>query len=188
MQDIDPKILAVMDELDRLRTRDDAWQVPREEAEALYELVLNKHFKLGVEIGTSYGYSGLHFGAAMRKTGGKLHTIDINKKKFDSSRQSFEKAGLTDCIVSHFGDARTVLPTITGRFDFAFLDANKPQTREYFDLVWPRLEPGGVVLTDNINTNPELGSFVKFVRQVAGAKSSTLEIGNGVEVTIKANS
>jgi predicted O-methyltransferase YrrM len=175
----------VMDELDHLRTREDAWQIPRDEAEALYELVVKHQYTLGVEIGTSYGYSGLHFAAALSQTGGKLHTIDVSQKKFDASRKAFLEAGVEGAIVSHLGDAREVLPTIVGRFDFAFLDANKEQSREYFDLVWPRIRAGGVMLTDNITTHAELQPFVRFLRELPDAESSTLAIGNGVEVTFK---
>jgi predicted O-methyltransferase YrrM len=182
---VSPQTRIVMDELDRLRTRDDAWQIPRPEAEALYDLVLRHQYKLGVEIGTSYGYSGLHFAAALSHTGGKLHTIDISQKKFDASRQAFARAGLSNLIVSHLGDALIVLPTIPGDFDFAFLDATKDETRAYFDLVWPRIRPGGVVLTDNITTHPELKPYVQFLRGLPDATSHTLEVGNGVEVTQK---
>jgi predicted O-methyltransferase YrrM len=182
---VSPAARKVMDELDHLRTRDDAWQIPRAEAEALYELVLSHQYTLGVEIGTSYGYSGLHFAAALAQTGGKLHTIDVSQKKFDASRLAFERAGLPETIINHLGDARNVLATIVGRFDFAFLDAVKEQTREYFNLVWPRIRPGGVVLTDNVTTHASLQPFVRFLRSLPDADSSTLKIGNGVEVTFK---
>jgi predicted O-methyltransferase YrrM len=176
---------AVMRELHRLRIRDDAWQIPRTEAEALHDLVLRRQCKLGVEIGTSYGYSALHFAAALRQTGGRLHTIDIRKKKCDAARQAFERAGLDDIITCHLGDARDVIPIIPGQFDFAFLDADKQQIHEYFDLIWPRLRIGGMMLTDNVATHPELVPFVDFLHRLPDAESGTLQIGNGVEVTYK---
>lgn len=178
---------AVMRELDRLRIREDAWQVPRAEAEALYDLIVSRKCKLGVEIGTSYGYSALHFAAALAQTGGILHTIDISRKKYDASREAFKRAGFGDIIVSHLGDARRVLPAILGGFDFVFLDADKEQIREYFKLVWPRINPGGMLLTDNINTHPELVPFVQLLHRLPDAKSSTLQVGNGLEVTYKKN-
>jgi predicted O-methyltransferase YrrM len=185
MPSISKATSAVMDELDRLRTRDDAWQIPRDEARALYDLVLKHRYKTGVEIGTSYGFSALHFAAALRDTGGTLHTIDISPKKYDASRDAFERAGLSDIIVSHLGDALNILPTILGDFDFAFLDAAKDQSRSYFKLTWPRIRVGGVLLTDNVTTHEELAAFVKFLRAQPDAKSSTLSVGNGVEVTYK---
>jgi predicted O-methyltransferase YrrM len=175
----------VMRELERLRIREDALQVPRDEAEALYDLILARKCKVGVEIGTSYGYSGLHLAAALAQTGGILHTIDISRKKYDASREAFKRAGFTDIIVSHLGDARRVLPVILGNFDFVFLDANKEQIKEYFKLVWPRINAGGMMLTDNVNTHPELIPFVQSLHRLPDARSSTLAVGNGVEVTYK---
>jgi caffeoyl-CoA O-methyltransferase len=176
---------AVMRELHRLRIREDAMQIPRTEAEALHDLVLKNDCKLGVEIGTSYGFSALHFAAALRQTGGKLHTIDIKKKKCDAARLSFIRAGMDDIITCHLGDARDVIPIIPGEFDFAFLDADKKQIHAYFDLVWPRLKIGGMMLTDNVATHPELVPFVDFLHRLPDADSGTMQIGNGVEVTYK---
>ena len=66
----------LIDELDRLgRERDDAWQIPRVEGELLRQIALSHHAKLIVEIGTSYGFSGLFWASALRTTGGKLHTV-----------------------------------------------------------------------------------------------------------------
>ena len=56
------------------------------EGDLLYQIALGSGAKLIVEVGTSYGFSGLFWGAALRKTGGVLHTIDISQKKFDSSK------------------------------------------------------------------------------------------------------
>jgi len=176
---------AVMRELDRLRIRDDAWQIPRGEAEAIYDLIVERDCKLGVEIGTSYGYSALHIAAALAQTGGILHTIDISRKKYDASRQAFKRAGFSDIIVSHLGDARRVVPAILGNFDFVFLDADKEQIKEYFNMVWPRINPGGMLLTDNVNTHPELVPFVQSLHRLRDARTSTLGVGNGLEVTTK---
>src|SRR5215218_8284791 len=124
------KLLSVIDELDALgKTRDDAWQVPRVEGEMLHHIALASNAKVIVEVGTSYGFSGLFWGAAMKQTGGKLHTIDVSQKKFDASKATFAKAGLADVIVNHLGDAQQVLGTIAGPIDLAFIDADKPACR-----------------------------------------------------------
>ena len=187
MQDLNPRHLAVIDELDRLgRERDDAWQVPRVEGELLHHIALSSGAKLIVEIGTSYGISGLFFAAALKVTGGKLHTIDVSQKKFDSSRATFERAGVGEVVQNHLGDARQVVASIAGEIDLAFLDADKSQTRAYFDIVWPRLRKGGSVLTDNALTHrSELADFVKHVRSLRGASSTEVPVGNGLEWTIK---
>jgi predicted O-methyltransferase YrrM len=190
MQNIDPQILRMIDELERLRSeRDDHWQVPREEGELLYQLAVVSNAKLIVEAGTSYGFSGLFWGAALKRTGGVLHTIDNDPHKVDSSRKTFERAGLANVVVNHLGNARDVLPTIPGVIDVAFLDAgNKRTVRELFDPVWPRLRKGGWVATDNATTHrADLAPFVRHVRSLPDAVSSEIAVGNGIEWTVKAS-
>jgi predicted O-methyltransferase YrrM len=106
----------------------------------------------------------------------------------DSSRKTFERAGLADVVVNHLGDARDVLPTIGGPIDVAFLDAgNKRTVRELFDPVWPRVRPGGWVATDNATTHrADLAPFVRYVRSLPDAASVEIPVGNGIEWTVKA--
>lgn len=183
----DPKILAVINEIDEYRkSKDDSWQIPRIEGELLHHIALSANAKVVVEVGSSYGFSGLFWGAAMKQTGGKLHTIDINEKKFDASKAAFAKAGLGDCIVNHLGDAQAVLKLLSGPFDIAFIDADKPACRAYFDLLWPKLRGGGCVITDNATTHrAELADYIKHLRSLADASSVEVAVGNGIEWTIK---
>ena len=185
---IDPSILALIDELDRLRgSRDDHWQVPRVEGELLYQIALAAGAKVVVEVGTSYGFSGLFWGAALKRTGGRLYTIDIDPKKVESSKQTFARAGLAEVVTNHPGDVLDVLPRIEDPVDLVFLDAgDKRQTRRYFELAWPKVRPGGSVLTDNATTHhDELAPFVRHVRSLADAASTEIPVGNGLEWTVK---
>ncbi len=187
MQSIAPEIVKLIDELDTLRkTRDDAWQIPRTEGELLYHIALASGAKSIVEIGTSYGFSGLFWGAALRHTGGHLHTIDVSEKKFHSSKETFARAGLSGIITNHLGDAHKVLAGITGGVDLAFVDADKQSCQEYFDMLWPKIRKGGAILTDNASTHrAELAEYVKHVRSLKDASSTEVAVGNGVEWTIK---
>jgi len=183
----DQTIGSLIDELDQLgRQRDDAWQVPRVEGMLLFQIAVSCGAKLIVEIGTSYGFSGLFWGAALKQTGGKLHTIDVNPKKFESAKETFNRAGLSSIVQQHLGEAKNVLPTISGKIDLAFIDADKPSTAAYFDLLWPALRVGGSILTDNIMTHhKELADYVAKVRAVPNAISLDLPVGNGLEWTTK---
>jgi predicted O-methyltransferase YrrM len=177
-----------MDELDALgKQRDDAWQIPRVEGELLHQIALASQAKLIVEIGTSYGFSGLFWGAALKVVGGKLITIDVSQKKFDSSRQTFARAGLSGIIENRLGDARDIVRGIAGPIDIAFIDADKPSTREYFDLLWPNIRPhGGSVIIDNAATHrAELADVVQHVRALSDAASTEVAVGNGIEWTVK---
>jgi predicted O-methyltransferase YrrM len=183
----DPKILAAIDALDAARkTRDDHWQIPRVEGELLFHIALALGAKTVVEIGTSYGFSGLFWGAALRHTGGRLHTIDIAQKKYDASRATFAQAGLADVVVNHLGDAHDVLAAIAGPIDLAFIDADKPACRDYFAALWPKIRPGGAILTDNATTHrSELAGYVKQLRAMDDASSVEVPVGNGIEWTTK---
>jgi predicted O-methyltransferase YrrM len=139
-----------------------------------------------VEVGTSYGFSGLFWGAALKQTGGQLHTIDISEKKYNSSKQTFANAGLAGTITNYLGDARQVLASMPGPIDLAFIDADKPNCLAYFELLWPKVRPGGAILTDNASTHrSELADFVHHLRSLPDATSTEVAVGNGIEWTIK---
>jgi len=187
MSGVERKILAAIEELDALRhTRKDHWQIPRIEGELLHQIALAAGCKLIVEVGTSYGFSGLFWGAALKQTGGKLHTIDIDPRKVELSRATFAKAGLEDVVVNHLGDARQILAGIPGPVDLAFIDADKPSCQAYFDLGWPKIRAGGSVITDNATTHKtELAPYIAYLRGRLDATSSEVALGNGIEWTIK---
>jgi predicted O-methyltransferase YrrM len=180
-------ILALIDELDALRkSRDDAWQIPRVEGDLLHHIALAANAKTIVEIGTSYGFSGLFWTRALKQTGGRLHTIDKDPKKYDSSRQTFTRAGVADLVTNYLGDAHEILRNMPGPVDLAFIDADKSSTQAYFDLLWPKVRVGGSVLIDNATTHrKELWEFVHGVRSRPDAHSTEVAVGNGIEWVIK---
>lgn len=185
---IDPKILAMIEELDGLRnSREDHWQIPRVEGELLFQIALATRARAVLELGTSYGFSGLFWAAALQRNGGMLHTIDISEKKFTSSKETFRRAGLDRTVTNHLGDVLEVVPRIRDSVDIAFLDATDKQlSKRYFELVWPKVRPGGSVLIDNTTTHKqELSEYVSWVRARADAASTELPVGNGLEWTIK---
>lgn len=181
-------LAAQIDELERLAktTHNDAMQVPRAQGELLAALALSHHAKLVVEVGTSYGFSGLWWSAALGVTRGHLHTIDVLEKKFASSKATFVAAGVADRVTSHLGDAREILAGISGVIDLAFIDADKPSAQAYFDLLWPKVRAGGGVLTDNVISHQrELAQYVSDLRGRDDAHSVTIPIGGGLEWTVK---
>jgi predicted O-methyltransferase YrrM len=184
---LSPALAAQIDAIERLgQTRDDAWQVPRAEGELLAALAIAQRARLIVEVGTSYGFSGLWWAAALAVTGGHLHTIDASQKKYTASMAAFAAAGVAERVTSYLGDARQVLTGMPHGIDLAFIDADKPSTQAYFDLLWPKLRAGGGVLTDNVLTHPnELAAFVGRVRARADAHSVQLPVGGGLEWTLK---
>lgn len=102
-----------------------------------------------LEIGTYTGYSALCLAEGL-SSDGILHTIDINEELTDLQKKYFEESPYKDQIKQHLGDATEIIPTLEEKFDLIFIDADKPNYPEYFRLVMEKLNPGGIILSDNV--------------------------------------
>lgn len=102
-----------------------------------------------LEIGTYTGYSALCLAEGMRMDG-KLHTIDINEELIDFQRAYFEKSGYGSQIVQHLGDALHIIPKFDINFDLVFIDADKENYTNYFNLIIDKLNTGAIILSDNV--------------------------------------
>lgn len=101
-----------------------------------------------LELGAFTGYSALCFAEGLHEDA-ELHTIEIDDELEDFLRLQFSKFPHAERITLHIGDATEILPTIEGSFDMVFIDANKRHYVEYYELVLPRVTPGGFILADN---------------------------------------
>ena len=125
----DPRVQAVMDKVDGLRkTTHDAWQVPREEALLLAQIVRMGRCTSLCEIGVSYGFSTLHLAAATHEHGGHIHAFDISPKKVKAATAHLGEAGLAGVVTIHLGDARELVKTVAPAkpYDFAFIVSVRP--------------------------------------------------------------
>ena len=102
-----------------------------------------------LEIGTYTGYSALCLAEGM-KPDGILHTIDINEELFDLQKKYFDASPYKDQIKQHLGDATEIIPTLQEKFDLVFIDADKPNYPKYFELIMEKLNPGGIIISDNV--------------------------------------
>ena len=102
-----------------------------------------------LEIGTFTGYSALCLAEGLRQDG-VLHTIDINEELVDFQRRYFEKSNYGSQIFQHLGPAVDIIPTLDTHFDLVFMDADKPNYINYFHQIIDKLNPGGVILSDNV--------------------------------------
>ncbi|MFZ4736515.1 MAG: O-methyltransferase [Bradymonadia bacterium] len=181
------RVQRVIDEVEAFCTgRDDAWEIPRREGEILHQITLSLNAQRVVEVGTSFGFSGLFFASALERTGGTLDTIDPDPRKFEAATSAFQRAGLDARVRCHLGRAQEVLPGLEGPFDLVFIDADKGTERVYFELVWSKVRVGGAVLVDNVSTHrAALQPYLDFVHARTDARSVELPVGNGVEWTVK---
>lgn len=102
-----------------------------------------------LEIGTYTGYSALCMTEGIQK-GGVLHTIDHNEELFSLQRKYFDLSGYGKQIVQHVGKALDIIPTIDQTFDLVFIDADKENYCNYFELILTKMKRGGVILSDNV--------------------------------------
>lgn len=102
-----------------------------------------------LEIGTYTGYSALCLCEGLQKKG-ILHTIDINEELEDFQRKYFNASPYGEMITQHVGDARKIIPTLDTKFDLVFIDADKPNYPIYFNSIIDKMNPGGVILSDNV--------------------------------------
>ncbi|MDX1272065.1 O-methyltransferase [Bizionia paragorgiae] len=110
------------------------------------KLIQPKHI---LEIGTFTGYSTLCLAEGL-KPEGSLDTIDINEELFDFQRKYFDASEYGEQIVQHLGNALDIIPTLNKTFDLVFIDADKDNYINYFHLIVDRLNPGGIILSDNV--------------------------------------
>ena len=102
-----------------------------------------------LEIGTYTGYSGICMARGLDK-GGKLITLDINDELETMVRGFFEESGLAHQIDYRLGNALEIIPTLSGPFDMVFIDADKSNYAKYYELVIDKMNPGGIILADNV--------------------------------------
>lgn len=102
-----------------------------------------------LEIGTFTGYSTLCLAEGLDKSG-EIHTIDINEELVDFQRKYFDKSGHGSQIIQHVGNALEIIPTLEKTFDLIFIDADKPNYSNYFNLIIDKVVPSGIILSDNV--------------------------------------
>lgn len=143
------------------------WNVPYQDGEVLYDLIIKNKYTSGLEIGTSTGHSTIWMAWAMSKTGGKVITIEIDEGRYKTAVDNFKKAGLEDYIDARLADAHQLVKEIQGPFDFVFSDADKSWYTQYFKDVDPKLKVGGCFTAHNVrNTFGGANDFVDYVKKM----------------------
>lgn len=159
-----------------------------------------------LEVGTSAGYSTLWFAAALKYNYGTkkavkaITTVESNPSKVAVARGNFKKAGVDDMIVILEGNALSKLRILKSnnlrndardkkKFDLVFLDADKENLIEYFDLMLPLVRIGGIIAADNVLYPEEyrylMKDYLAHVRKTKNIQSVTVPIGNGEELSIR---
>ena len=176
------KVLADIKKIDK-----ELYSVSEEDGRFLRVLIGARGAKRVLEIGAARGYSAIWMGLALRDTGGSLVTIEFDPASAKEAKANVERAGVAGNVQVIAGDAFKEIPKVAGTFDLVFLDAWKPDYKKFFDLVFPRVDPGGVFVAHNVvNKKSEMGDFLTAINSRSDAWTSIVSpSGEGMSLTYK---
>ena len=161
--------------------------VSEEDGRFLRVLIASTGAKRVLEIGAASGYSAIWMGLGLRQSGGQLITIEYDAVRAKEATENIRRAGLGDVVQVIAGDAFKEIPKLQGNFDLVFLDAWKPDYKKFFDLVFPRVTPGGLFLAHNvINKKNEMLDFLSVIASHPQAFNTIVSPGHeGISMTYK---
>ena len=169
--------------------------ITKETGELLNMILRLKNAKNMLEVGMSTGYSTIWCAEVIAEQSGKIITIEQNPSKIKRAKENFQKAGVTDTITIMEGLAMQILTELSLKqkykkfFDFVLIDADKENVKEYFDLIFPMVSIGGIIVTDNMyypeKFRQEMKKFSDYLKSNPKLRTITSPIGNGEEITIK---
>ncbi len=137
-----------------------------------------------LEIGGSRGYSAIWLAAAARYLGGRVLSLEDDPAKCEAWRANVAEAGLEEWAELVEGDAFDTLARLDDAFDVVFLDAEKDDYERLFGLARNVLEPGGVVLADNVLSHESLAAYSAARQADPTVSSVTVPLDRGVELTV----
>jgi predicted O-methyltransferase YrrM len=178
------KILAVLDEMDK-NDRGGMMNVPVEDGRLLRLLAETIAAKQIVEIGTSNGYSGIWQCLALKTTGGKLTTFEIDAQRAALARENFKKAGVDDIVTLIEGDAHENVAQVKGPVDMCFIDADKEGYSDYLAKLLPKVRPGGLIVAHNITPGMADPKFLTAITTNPDLETIFYTQAGGVSVTLK---
>ena len=167
------------------KTQKEFWNIPRKTGVLINTFIKMMNIQNALEIGTSNGYSGIWISKALKKTGGKLTTIEYYDKRQSVAIENFKKCGVNDTVRPLQGSACDILEALDEeeKFDFVFIDANKREYVKYFELVKPHLTPKALIVADNITSHAEkVQTFIDAIDADDDFQYEIVEVPGGILV------
>ena len=183
-------VLARLEEEDRrereqgLPAAERARQVAPTTGRLLFSLVAPQSAVSVLEIGGSRGYSTIWLAAGARLLGGNVTSLESDPVKCDAWRANIAEAGLDEWADLVEGDAFETLPALEDVFDLVFLDAEKGDYEELFRLARDKVEPGALVVADNVLSHDELNAYSKARQADPTMESVTVPLDRGLEFSV----
>jgi len=161
--------------------------ISQEDGRFLRLMVASSGAKHALEIGGASGYSAIWIAMGLRDTGGRLVTIEYDPQRAKELAANVKRAGLSDIVQVMAGDAFEQIPKTPGTFDFVFLDAWKRDYKRFFEMVYPRLDTGGLFIAHNVvNKRSEMGDFLDAVQKHPSLWTTIVSpSGEGMSVSLK---
>jgi caffeoyl-CoA O-methyltransferase len=191
---LDDRVRAVLARLEAEDADERARGVPREQrarqvarttGQFLFAFVAPQTDCEVLEIGGSRGYSSIWLGAGVRYLGGRVLSLENDPAKVEAWRRNVAEAGLEDWCELIDGDALEVVPGIADVFDVVFLDAEKDQYEQLFTEARTKLEPGAVVIADNVVSHEDvLGAYSRARQSDPTLESVTVPQDRGLELSV----
>jgi predicted O-methyltransferase YrrM len=191
---LDDRVRAVLTRLEAEDADERARNVPREQrarqvarttGQFLFAYVAPQTDCEVLEIGGSRGYSTIWLAAGVRNLGGRVLSLENDPAKIEAWRSNIDEAGLSDWAELVEGDAFETLRRIDDVFDVVFLDAEKEQYEALFAKARTKLEPGAVVIADNVLSHVEaLGAYSQARQSDPTLESVTLPLDRGLEISV----
>ncbi len=156
------------------------WSIPRIEAIYLYSLVRFLKPKVGVEIGTSFGYSTIWLASAMQGSGGHLHTCEVVSEKVEMARRFLDRASASN-VTLHNCEAQNLCRSWSQPIDLLFMDADAENYMTYWQHLLPHFQANTLVVVDNaLDRALQLRPFMDKLSSDAGLDCWTAPIGHGI--------
>jgi len=198
-----PERPAFMMEMERYAAENHVSIIPPEAARFLTFLVHVSQAEEVLEIGTAIAYSTIWLAWAVTPRDGHVTTIEINDRRARTALKNIREAGLEDRITLIKGHAVDIVPQLRDNYDFIFIDAAKGQYSWFFEELYPRLQPGGLLVSDNVLAGgtvpvPEetlrhrqktavrrLREYLAMIMSHPNLETALIPIGDGIAVSVK---
>jgi predicted O-methyltransferase YrrM len=191
---LDDRVREVMERLEREDADERARGLPSAEraravepttGRLLFSIVAPQADCEVLEIGGSRGYSTIWLAAGVRQLGGRVLSVEHDPRKVEAWRRNIAEAGLEDWADLIEGDALEVVPAIDDVFDIVFIDAEKDDYEQHFQHARAKLEPGALVVADNVLSHEEtLGAYSRARQSDPTLESVTVPLDRGLELSV----
>ena len=170
------------------KTQKEFWNIPRKTGVLINTFIKMMNAKNALEIGTSNGYSGLWISKALKETGGHLTTIEFYEKRQSIAIENFKTCGVFDIITPIQGSACEIIRNFSNdiKFDFVFIDANKKEYVDYFNLIKPHLTQKCLIIADNIISHAQkVQTFIDAIDADEEFQYEIVELPGGILIAYR---